>query len=74
MTNALKVVVDELKQLPEADQVEIGRHVLDHVAKLRALRADIDAGIRSLNAGQGRAIDMRDVISRARNAHDRRER
>jgi hypothetical protein len=70
MTNALKVVVDELERLPEADQVEIGRHVLDHVAKLRALRADIDAGVRSLHAGEGREVDMRDLISRARNAHD----
>jgi hypothetical protein len=43
--------------------------VLNHVAKLRALRADIDAGIRSLDAAMGQEIDMNDVICVARHRH-----
>ena len=70
MTNALKVVVEELRRLPEADQENIGRHVLNHVDKLRVLRTDIEKGIRSLDAGEGREIDMRDIVSRARARHD----
>jgi hypothetical protein len=62
MTNTLKVAVAEVERLPEADQENIGRHVLTHVEKLRALRADIDAGIRSLDAGTGQEIDVNDVI------------
>src|SRR5438477_12979351 len=69
MTKALKEVLAEVERLPEADQENISRQVLNHVEKLRALRADIDAGIRSLDDGQGQELDMDDVISVARNQH-----
>ena len=71
MTKALKEAVAEIERLPDADQEKIGRQVLYHVEKLRALRADIDAGVRSLNAGKGKELDMRDVISRAHVRHER---
>jgi hypothetical protein len=69
MTKALKEVLAEVETLPQADQENISRQVLNHVEKLRALRADIDAGIRSLDDGQGREVDMDDVISVARHQH-----
>jgi hypothetical protein len=69
MTKALKEVLAEVERLPEADQENISRQVLNHVEKLRALRADIDAGIRSLDDGQGQEVDMDDVISVARHQH-----
>ena len=43
-----------VERLPAEDQEQIGRTLLSHVEKLRALRAEIDKGIRSLDAGQGR--------------------
>jgi hypothetical protein len=70
MTNTLKDAVAEVERLPEADQENIGRQVLTHVEKLRTLRADIDAGLRSLDAGKGNAVNMQDVLSRARRQHD----
>jgi hypothetical protein len=48
MTKTLREAVAEAERLSEADQEYIGRHVLSHVEKLRALRVDVDAGIRSL--------------------------
>ena len=66
MIKALKQALVEVERLPEADQETIGRQVLTHVQKLRLLRSDIDEGIRSLDAGEGRELDMRDVVSRAR--------
>ena len=36
--------------------------MLSHVEKLRALRAEIDKGIRSLDAGQGRESSIGDFI------------
>lgn len=65
MTNALKVAIMEVEQLPAADQEHIGRQVIEHVEKLRSLRADIGAGLQSLDVGNGRELDMRDVITRA---------
>jgi plasmid stabilization system protein ParE len=59
MTNALRKAVAEVESLPEADQEHIGRQVMNHVQKLRALRADIDAGIRSLDGGKGYVIFYR---------------
>jgi hypothetical protein len=35
-------------------QERIGRSLLSHVEKLRALRAEVDKGIASLDAGQGK--------------------
>ena len=50
MTKALKEALAEVERLPAADQENIGRQVLNHVEKLRLLRDDIDAGVRSLDA------------------------
>jgi hypothetical protein len=40
--------------LPNADQEQIARRLLSHVARLRQLRVEIDKGIRSLDAGSCR--------------------
>jgi hypothetical protein len=71
MTNALKEALTELERLPAADQENIGRQMLQHVEKLRLLREDIDASVRSLDAGMGREVDMRDVVSRAHARHEK---
>jgi hypothetical protein len=47
-------------------QEKIGRELLAHVEKLRSLRADLAKGIRSLDKGAGRKLDIEDVIRRAR--------
>lgn len=72
MTNALKEAVAEVERLSEADQENIGRQMLHHVDKLRALRADIEQGIRSLDAGSGEELDMTTVLWRARTRHERK--
>ena len=66
MTKVLKEAIAEVSSLPESDQELIGRELLAHVEKLRSLRADIAHGVRSLDAGKGRVLDIEDVISRAR--------
>ena len=55
-----------METLPDAAQEKIGRELLAHVEKLRTLRADIEKGIRSLDKGAGRELDIEDVIRRAR--------
>jgi hypothetical protein len=57
MVRTLQKAIAELANLPDADQEEIGRKLLSHVEKLRKLRADIDAGIHSLDAGKGRPLE-----------------
>ncbi len=62
MNRALQQAMAELATLPDADQEEIGRQLLLHVEKLRNLRDDLDQGIRSLDAGKGRPIDIAQFV------------
>jgi hypothetical protein len=69
MTKVLKDAMAEVATLPEADQEKIGRELLAHVEKIRALRAELEAGLRSLDAGHGKPLDIDDVIEKARARH-----
>jgi hypothetical protein len=71
IAKALKEAVDEVATLPKADQEQIGHKLLSHVEKLRGLRADIDTGIRSLDAGKGRELNIEEFIRQANRRHDR---
>jgi hypothetical protein len=65
MIKVLKEALDQVAALPEADQEQIGRELLEHALKIRALRADLQAGVDSLDHGRGNKLDMDDVIRRA---------
>jgi hypothetical protein len=66
MVRTLERAIAEVANLPEAIQEKIGRELLAHVEKLRNLRADLAKGIRSLDAGRGKELDIEDLIKRAR--------
>ena len=57
--------------LPEAAQEKIGRDVLERVEALAHLRAEVEIGIRELDAGMGTEIHMPDIIGQARKEHGR---
>ncbi len=69
MVKTLELAFSKAAALPEAAQEKIGREVIDYIDKLNALRADIESGIRQLDAGEGRELDIDDVLRRAREAH-----
>jgi hypothetical protein len=64
MVKVLEQAIAEVSALPDADQEQIGRQILSHVEKLRSLRDEIDKGVRSLDAGKGRTLDIEDFIRR----------
>jgi hypothetical protein len=66
MTSTLQRAIAEAQQLPEADQEAIAREVLAHIAKLQALRADLSKAAKSLDAGEGKPLDVSTVMARAR--------
>ncbi len=72
MVKSLELAIAEVANLPDADQEQIGRKLLSHVEKLRQLRAEVDKGIRSLDAGKGRPFDVEDFL-RQKNERDGRE-
>jgi hypothetical protein len=62
MVRTLEQAIAELERLPTEDQEQIGRTLLSYVEKLRALRAEIDKGLRSLDAGRGIESSVEDFI------------
>ena len=66
MVRTLEKAIAEVSNLPDADQEQIGQRLLWHVEKLRQLRADIDKGIRSLDAGEGKRLDIGAFLKQSR--------
>lgn len=62
MVKSLEAAIAELGRLPAEDQEQIGRSLLSHVEKLRALRAEIDKGIASLDTGEGKESSIADFL------------
>ena len=62
MYKSLELAIAEVANLPAANQEQIGRRLLSHVERLRQLRAEIDKGIRSLDAGDGKSLDIEEFI------------
>ena len=71
MVKTLEKVIAEVSNLPDADQEQIGLQLLSHVEKLRRLRAEIDKGTRSLDAGEGKPLDVEDFLRRQNERHGR---
>ena len=71
MIKKLEQALDEVTALPDADQEQIGRSLLSHVEKLRQLRVEIDKGIRSLDAGEGKPLDIEEFIRQLNERHGR---
>jgi hypothetical protein len=65
MVKTLERALAEAAKLPKPAQEQIGREPLAHIEKLRALQIDLEEGIRSLDAGEGRTLDVENVIARA---------
>ena len=62
MVKTLQRAMEQIAALPDADQEEIGQQSLSHIEKLRSLRAELDKGIRSLDAGQGTTFSVEEFI------------
>ena len=71
MVKTLEKAITEVSNLPDADQEQIGLQLLSHVEKLRRLRAEIDKGIRSLDAGEGKPLDVEDFLRQQNERHGR---
>ncbi len=69
MVKTLEQAIAQVSRLPVADQEQIGRKLLMHVEKLNALRAEIDKGLQSLDAGEGRALDMEALLREKNSRH-----
>jgi len=69
MTKVLREAIAKVEALPEAAQEQIARGLIDYVDKLNALRAEVEIGIRQLDAGEGRELDIDQFLRRMHERH-----
>jgi hypothetical protein len=72
MTKLLEEAMAKVATLPPATQEKIGEELIAHVEKIEQLRGELQKGIRSLARGEGKELDMTDVIKHARAQHGER--
>jgi hypothetical protein len=68
MVKSLEEAIAELERLPAEYQEQIGRSLLSHVEKLRTLRAEVDTGIASLDAGEDKESSIAEFLRRKSSA------
>ncbi|MFL5071516.1 MAG: hypothetical protein ACJ8D9_18205 [Xanthobacteraceae bacterium] len=72
MVKTLEIAIAKAASLPEPAQEQLGRELLERIEILAELRAEIEIGIRELDAGLGEELDIEDVIRQARAEHARK--
>jgi hypothetical protein len=70
MTKLLEEAMAKVSQLPEATQESIAEDLIAHVKSVEHLRAELQKGIDSLDRGEGRELDIEQVIRTARTAYE----
>ncbi len=66
MTKVLAEAIAKIEALPEAKQEHVARELIAYLEKLNALRAEVDIGIRQLDAGKGKELDIEEFLRKAR--------
>jgi hypothetical protein len=66
MTKQLAQVFAEIEKLSETEQERIAEELGAYLRKLHDLREELDRGLRSLEAGAAKELDIEEVIARAR--------
>jgi hypothetical protein len=69
MGTALKLAMAKAAGLPEAAQEQLGRELLLRIESLTQLRAEIDVGIRELDAGLGEELDVEGFLDQLHEEH-----
>jgi hypothetical protein len=72
MVKTLEQAIAEVASLPADDQEQIGRKLLSHIERLRQLRTEIDKGVRSLDAGDGRPLDIEALLREMSESYGKR--
>ena len=66
MVKILELALAKAAALPESTQERIGRELLHHIEALTTLRAEIEAGIRELDRGEGTELYIEEFIHQLR--------
>ena len=69
MVRTLEIAISKAAELPAAAQEQLGREMLERINALAELRAALEVGVRQLDAGEGKELDIEEVIRQARREH-----
>jgi hypothetical protein len=69
MVNTLELAITKAAGLPEAAQEQLGREKLERIEALAELRAEIEIGLRELDAGLGEELDINDILRQVHDEH-----
>jgi hypothetical protein len=69
MVKTLELAMSKATSLSEAAQELLGRELLERIDELAELRAEIEVGLRELDAGLGEDLDVERLIQEARDEH-----
>jgi hypothetical protein len=72
MVKTLELAISKVAALPEAAQEQLGRELLDRIETLKNLRAEIEVGIRELDAGLGEELDVEGLLHQLHDEHARK--
>ncbi len=72
MVKTLEIAISKVADLPEAAQEQLGRELLERIETLKNLRAEIEVGIRELDAGLGEALDVEELLRQLHEEHARK--
>ena len=72
MVKILELAITKAATLPDAAQEQLGRELLERIDTLARLRAEVEVGVKQLDANLGEALDIEGVIRQARSEHGNR--
>jgi hypothetical protein len=71
MVKTLELAISKAADLSEAAQEQLGRELLERIDELAQLGAEIEIGLRELDAGLSGDLDVERLIREARDEHAR---
>jgi hypothetical protein len=72
MVKTLELAISKAANLSEAAQEQLGRELLERIDALAELRAEIEIGLKELDAGLGEELDIEALIREARDEYARK--
>lgn len=71
MTKILELAMSKASKLSPEAQEQLGRELLERIDSLEALRAEIETGVKEIDTGLGRPLDIEELLRQARAEHGR---
>ena len=73
MEKTFELATKEVAKLPKETQEEFGRDLIDRVAAWHTLREKIAEGVRELDAGLGRPLDIKKFMKEFRRRYAKKK-